>query len=125
MDTPISGLDQLVSAWIGLWNEPDVNTVRLQLEAIADKGIVCFSPAVETHGFDQWMSALQVYRKMVPQHAVLRRTSEIDSHHNFHRYAWEITMGDKQLVVGLTVAEVNAAGKLVRVMGFNGKLPDL
>ena len=125
MDTPFLSLDQLVNDWIRLWNEPDVDAVRLQLEMIADRGIVCFSPTVETHGFDQWLSALQVYRKMVPQQAVLRRTSAIDSHHSFHRYAWDVTIGDKQLFVGLTVAEVNTEGRLVRVIGFNGKLPDL
>lgn len=74
MGAPFLSLDQLVKDWIRLWNEPDVDAVRLQLEMIADRGIVCFSPTVETHGFDQWLSALQVYRKMVPRQATVRRT---------------------------------------------------
>jgi hypothetical protein len=53
-----------------------------------------------------------------------RRTSDIDTHHSFARYAWDLVAPDGNVAVkGLDVAEFGEDGKLVRVVGFFGDLP--
>jgi hypothetical protein len=54
-----------------------------------------------------------------------RRATGIDSHHNLHRYGWEISAGGKVMLVGFDVAETAADGMVSRVLGFFGQRPDL
>src|SRR4029077_19463557 len=52
-----------------------------------------------------------------------RRTTGIDAHHGFARYAWELVAPDGQVAVaGMDVAEVDDHGRLRRVVGFFGAL---
>lgn len=52
-----------------------------------------------------------------------RRTTNVDSHHNFARYAWELLDTDGTVAVGGTdIVEFDDASRLVRVIGFFGDL---
>jgi hypothetical protein len=54
-----------------------------------------------------------------------RRTSGVDEHHGFARYGWELVGPDGAVAVGgLDVAQLDADGRLRRVVGFFGPLPD-
>ena len=46
--------------------------------------------------------------------ATYARNSEIDKQNNFCRYHWKIDMGEKRLMDGFDMTEVNDAGKIVR-----------
>lgn len=62
-------------------------------------------------------AALQNY----PGHR-FRRSSEVETHHAFARYAWDLVAPDGTVAVnGLDVAEFDEGGKL-RVVGFFGEL---
>ena len=54
--------------------------------------------------------------------AVYSRASRVDVQNNHCRYHWAIHMGDKLLMPGFDVTEVNDAGKIVKVTGFFGVL---
>ena len=56
--------------------------------------------------------------------AVYSRTSGVDSHHGLHRYSWQTTRDTEVAVSGFDVTEVHGAGKVMRVLGFFGLLPD-
>ena len=54
-----------------------------------------------------------------PGHA-FRRTGEIDAHHGFARYSWELVAADGNVTIGgMDVAELDAS-RLRRVVGFFG-----
>jgi hypothetical protein len=53
-----------------------------------------------------------------------QRTGDIDTHHAYARYAWDLVAPDGTVAVnGLDLAEFGGDGKLVRVVGFFGDLP--
>ena len=53
-----------------------------------------------------------------------RRTSGIDMHHGFARYAWELVASDGSVTLaGTDFAEFDDTGLLRRVVGFFGDLP--
>lgn len=54
--------------------------------------------------------------------ASFARNSAIDTQNNFCRYHWKIELDGKRLMDGFDVTEVNDAGKIVKVIGFFGRL---
>ena len=54
-----------------------------------------------------------------------RRVSGIDTHHDAVRYAWEMVDPDGNvLVAGIDIGQLGRDGRLQRVSGFFGELPD-
>lgn len=54
--------------------------------------------------------------------AVYSRASELDVQNNFYRYHWAIHLNGELIMPGFDVTEVNDAGKIVKVIGFFGRL---
>jgi hypothetical protein len=52
------------------------------------------------------------------------RASGVDHHHDVVRYAWEIRGGGELVLPGFDVIELDEAGRVLRVLGFFGPLPD-
>ena len=106
------------------WNERDPTRVRGHLDKALADGVVFIDPTIETHGVDEFEQNVREFRARYPT-ATLRRSSAVDSHHNLHRYSWEIAVDGKVILPGFDVTETNADGKVVRVLGFFGPLPKL
>ena len=52
-----------------------------------------------------------------------RRTTAVDTHHDRARYGWELVAGDGTVAVsGTDFVELDADGKLARIVGFFGDL---
>jgi hypothetical protein len=59
-----------------------------------------------------------------PGHA-LRRVSGVDEHHGYFRYGWELVAPAGDVVLaGVDVGELGSDGRLTRVTGFFGPLPE-
>jgi hypothetical protein len=59
-----------------------------------------------------------------PEHR-FERTTEVDAHHDFARYGWAlVTPTGEPAVTGYDFAQLGPDGKLVRVVGFFGDLPE-
>ncbi len=56
--------------------------------------------------------------------AVYSRTSGVDSHHGLYRYSWQISRDGEVVLPGFDVTEVDGDGKVTRVLGFFGPLPN-
>jgi hypothetical protein len=57
-----------------------------------------------------------------PNHS-FRRTTAVDAHHEYARYAWELVAEDGTVAVGGTdFLTVDADGKLATIAGFFGDL---
>jgi hypothetical protein len=120
MNTHPSCLDQMLA----IWNQTDLSQVRPMLEAALSPHIVFVDPTIVTHGLDAFEANVRDFRTKYPQ-AVIRRSSVVDSHHQLHRYTWEILAGGKVMLAGFDVSETNSANQVVRVVGFFGPLAPL
>jgi hypothetical protein len=120
MSQPTNSVDRMLA----VWNERDLTRTRGHLEAALTPDVTFIDPTIETHGLGEFEDNVRDFRTKYPQ-AVIRRASGIDSHHNLHRYGWEISVAGKVFLVGFDVAETAEDGKVCRVLGFFGQLPSL
>ena len=125
-ETTTVDVDTLVDTYIDMWNETDV---ARRAELIADgldrrrclhrsaaRGDRCRRPSA------RWSTAST---RQLPGHR-FARTSGIDSHHDHHRFGWELAATDGTVAVeGIDVAEVGPDGRFVRITGFFGALPEI
>jgi SnoaL-like domain len=118
MSAPPTPIDNMLA----VWNERDLNLVRGRLEAVLTPDIAFVDPTIETHGVGEFEENVREFRTKYPQ-ANIRRASGIDSHHNLHRYNWEITVEGKVVLAGFDVAETAEDGKVCRVLGFSVHCP--
>ncbi len=114
-----NSLDHMLAAW----NESDPSMVRSHLERALALGVEFIDPSIETHGLDEFEANVHNVQAELPG-AQYSRTSGVDSHHSLHRYSWQISRDGKIVVTGFDVTEVNREGKVTRVLGFFGPLPD-
>lgn len=108
---------------LAAWNEPDPSRVRSHLERALTPDVEFIDPSIETHGVDEFEANVHKVKAAIPG-AAYARTSAVDSHHHLHRYSWQISRDGEVLLPGFDVAEVDGNGKVARVLGFFGPLPD-
>ncbi len=111
-------LDHMLAAW----NEHDSSKVRHHLELALALAVEFIDPSIVTNGIDEFEANVHEVHASLPG-AQYSRTSLIDSHHQLHRYAWQISRDGEELLAGFDVTEVDVAGKVLRVLGFFGPLP--
>ena len=117
MDYPES-FDHMLAAW----NEPDPKLVRGHLERALSPECHFVDPSVETRGIDEFEANVHEVQARLPG-AEYRRASGVDGHHNLYRYHWEIWQGEELLLPGFDVTEVDAQGRVLKVLGFFGPVP--
>lgn len=118
----VTGIDATVDAHLAGYCEPDPAR-RLELltavwsaagrlvdppfEAASPAGIAALVDAVLTH---------------YPDHT-FRRTTAVDTHHEFARYGWELVASDGTVAVGGTdVVTLDPDGRIAEIVGFFGDL---
>ena len=117
-------LGALIERYLAAWNEPDRDR-RAALVAdvwAADGRLIDPPRAAAGHaGIAEMGAALQA---QFPGHR-FRRASGIDAHHDQFRFAWELVGPDGAVALaGLDVGELAPDGRLRRVTGFFGALPE-
>ena len=118
MTYPVS-LDHMLAAW----NEPDPAKVRSHLDLALADDVDFIDPSIVTHGIDEFEANVHHVQEQIPG-ARYERGSGVDSHHNLYRYTWQISQHGEPLLSGFDVTEVDENGKVTRVLGFFGPLPD-
>ena len=105
--------------------EPDPAKRRELLAGAWVDGGVLLDPPMDATGVEAIAGLTDVVLQHYPDHR-FRRTSEVDTHHDHARYAWELVGPDGTVAVaGLDVATLDADGRLTRIIGFFGELPAL
>jgi hypothetical protein len=105
------------------WNEADPAKIRAHLDrALADE-VLFVDPTIVTRGRDEFEANVREFRSRWPD-AVCARTSAFDTHHRLYRYSWQITRGEKVVVRGLDVVELDAEQRVQKVLGFFGPLQE-
>ena len=116
-ETPKS-LERMLEAW----NERDPAKIRPHLDDALADDVIFIDPTHSIVGLDDFEAMVREFRGQFPN-AICSRASGIDSHHDLHRYNWEIHQDGELLVPGFDVAQLNARGQVCRVEGFFGPLP--
>ena len=117
MDYPES-FDHMMAAW----NERDPERVRGHLEKALSPEVHFVDPSADTRGLDEFEANVHAVQERIPG-AEYRRSSPVDGHHNLYRYHWEIWRDGKLVMPGFDVTEVDATGRVTRVVGFFGLMP--
>lgn len=121
----ISPLTSSVDSHLAGYAEPDPVRRRQLIEAAWNPDGELLDPPLEGRGHDAICALADAVLTHFPDHA-FRRTSGIDAHHGYARYSWSLVGPDgAEAITGVDVVETDAAGRLCRVVGFFGPLPDL
>jgi hypothetical protein len=123
-ETTVELAAALVDAHLAAFSAPDAPTRRALIEqAWAPTGHFA-DPLFAATGHDEIDALAASVPGLYPDH-VFTRTSGIDLHHDHARYGFAFTGPDGTVVVdGVEVAQIGAEGRLVRVIGFFGPIPE-
>lgn len=114
-----------VDAYFDLLNETDPAVrARLVTEVWTEDGAF-YDPLHEATGHDALVEMVAAVQAQFPGQR-FARTSGIDGHHGLVRFGWELRAEDgTTTVAGLDVGIVAPDGRLTRIAGFFGPLPEL
>ncbi len=119
----MTDITTIADTYIAMWNETD-RPARADLIATAWAPDGAYTdPLQEALGHDALSAMVDAIHEQYPGHR-FRRTTAVDSHHDHHRFVWELGDGETVLVAGLDVASTGVDGRLTRITGFFGPIPD-
>jgi hypothetical protein len=79
-------------------------------------------PPLDGRGHDEIVALADAVLAHYPGHR-FERTTAVDEHHGWARYGWSLVDGDGSVVLtGTDVAQLDAEGRLTRIVGFFGEL---
>ena len=119
-------LERLIDTYCSAWCEPDPEKRTSILDEVWAENATYTDPRADTVGVAQLVAHIGRILAGRPGAKVVR-TSAIDAHHGFVRFAWRVVQADGTLLPeGIDFAEVSADGKKIRrIVGFFGPLAAL
>jgi hypothetical protein len=118
-------LDALIDAYLDAYSEPDRTPRATAVASIWAGNGRLIDPPLESQGHDGIVTQAEQLLSQFPGHRFQRSTG-IDAHHGFARYGWNLlNPAGATVLAGEDFAEIDAAGQLLRVVGFFGALPAL
>jgi hypothetical protein len=117
-----SAVERVIDAYCAAWNEPDRARRREMLSAVWRAEATYTDPTAHVAGVDQLVAHIEKVLARRPGARVVR-TSAVDAHHGFVRFAWRVVQTDGTLLPeGIDFAEVDNDGAIRGVVGFFGPL---
>jgi SnoaL-like domain len=119
----MSDVTTTVDAYLAMWNETDTaRRARLVEQAWAPSGRYV-DPVQEAEGHAAIGDMVAGVHTQFPGYR-FRRLSGVDVHHDQLRFAWDLAGPDGTVAVaGIDVGELATDGRLNRISGFFGDLP--
>ncbi len=120
----MNDLTQLIDTHLTAWTEPDAQRrAELVARVWSEDGRLVDPPfAGEGHAGISEMGAM--LQQQFAGHR-FRRVSAVDAHHDHLRFAWELVGPDGTVALsGIDVGELDGDGRLRRITGFFGELPE-
>ena len=114
-----------IDGYLSAYNEPDRARRDALIERVwaADGRLV--DPPLAAEGRSAISDMAETMQGQFAGHA-FRRVSGVDLHHDQVRFAWELVGPDGQVALaGTDAGELDADGRLRRIVGFFGDLPPL
>jgi hypothetical protein len=120
--TPTTTLDVMVDTHLRAYCEPDPGKRADLLAAVWAPNGTLIDPPFDGAGLDAIAAMVDVVLTHYAGHT-FRRTTDIDAHHAFGRYGWELVGPDGAVAVdGTDIVEIDDDGRLTRIVGFFGPL---
>jgi hypothetical protein len=120
----VADVTSIVDTYLAMWNEEDDGR-RHELVATSwreDGRYV--DPLQEAEGHAAIDAMVVALQGQMPGHR-FTRTSAVDVHHDELRFGWQLAAPDGAVAVaGVDVGSVAADGRLQRITGFFGPLPE-
>jgi SnoaL-like domain len=122
--TTAPDLTTTIDAYFAMLNETDADArLALARQAWAEDGSYV-DPLLQATGHDELAAMVAGVHAQFPGQRFVRTTG-IDAHHSLVRFGWELVAEDGSVTVaGIDVAIVADDGRLSRLAGFFGPLPD-
>jgi hypothetical protein len=120
----VENLTATVDTYLAAWNEPDATRWAALIEQVWSADGRLIDPPLAAEGRAGISGMAAALHGQFPGHR-FRRASGIDTHHDQLRFAWELVAPDGRVTLsGLDVGEVSGDGRLRRITGFFGELPE-
>lgn len=110
-----------LASMMAIWNTENANERRRLTEQALEHNVHFVDPNHNILGREPFLKMVEQVRSEIPG-AVYSRASEVDMQNNFCRYHWAIHLNGELIMPGFDVVEVNDAGKIVKIIGFFGRL---
>jgi hypothetical protein len=122
---PLPALPKCFATLLAAWNEHDPGKLRTLVEASLTEDVAFTDPHYQIAGIDAFINQVNEVRAREGQ-AKLMPTSGVDMHHDRARYSWVLLRPDGSRFEGFDAVELDLAqGKIRRIDGFFGSLPDV
>jgi hypothetical protein len=109
---------ETIDTYVAAWNETDPAARSTLVERALGADVWYRDPMLEADGraaFDAMVAAVQAQFPGL----VMRRTSDVDAHHDLVRFTWALgAPGADPAVAGVDVAKFDGDGRLHRIIGF-------
>ena len=113
----------LVAAYFDLWLETDDAARAEQLRAVFTDHGRHVDPNADANGYAGLAEMVTGIHTAYPAFT-MRQTTALDVHNDQFRFGWELESADGSLKLeGIDAGEVAADGRLQRITGFWGDLP--
>lgn len=113
----------VIDRYLEIWNETDPVVRRAAIDRLFAEGVRYVDPLAAVQG----RAALDAVIGAVQQQfagLVFSSGGPVDSHHDQARFTWHLGRpGEEPLVIGFDVAERDADGRIVQVLGFLDRAP--
>jgi hypothetical protein len=120
----MSDIVTTVDDYLAMWNEADPERRASHIERAWAREGRYVDPLLEAQGATALGEMVAGVHAQYPGHR-FRRTSGIDAHHDQLRFAWELVGPDGDVTAaGIDVGTLAPDGRLQRIAGFFGPLPD-
>ncbi len=115
-------LEQLIDTYCAAWSEPDPAQRERILKPVWAEQATYTDPRADLAGLAELVAHIGRILAGRPGAKIIR-TSAVDSHHGWARFAWRVVQADgTMLPEGIDLAEISGDGKIVRIVGFFGPL---
>jgi hypothetical protein len=119
----MSDFDAVVQRYLATWNETDPATRRKAVDELFADDVSYIDPLAAVHGRDALDGLIGAVQQQFPGF-VFAPGGPVDAHHQQGRFTWTLGMpGEEPPVIGFDVAELDADGRIRRVLGFIDKAP--
>ena len=116
--------NEIVAKYGAAWNEPDdVARADLLAASWADAGVYQ-DPTATVEGRDALVAHIAGFQQTFSGH-VIDLTSAVDTNGAALRWGWAMRNGDEIVIEGIDVAALAPDGRILRIDGFFGPLPEL
>jgi len=119
----MNDFETVVKRYLALWNETDARARRAAIDEVFADGVRYVDPMAEVTGRAELDGLIAAVHAQFPG-MVFTAAGPVDAHHDQARFTWRLGQpGGEALVVGFDVAELDADGRITRVLGFLDRVP--